>query len=83
LVGWRLLGVVSLSSEERGTTAGDAGGLAFLFPFEERRDIRVAGSDWRKFRCKGMEREGELIPILNANTQLIYWEPDIKSINLV
>jgi len=45
LVGWRSLRAVSLSSEERGAGAG---GLAFLFPFEERRDIRVAGRGWRK-----------------------------------
>jgi len=35
LVGWQLLGAVSLSSEERGAMAGDTDGLAFLFPFEE------------------------------------------------
>jgi len=45
LVGWRSLRAVSLSSEERGAGAG---GLAFLFPFEERRDIRVARRGWRK-----------------------------------
>ena len=48
LLGWRSLGAVSLSSEERGAGAG---GLAFLFPFEEERrerDIRVAGRSQRK-----------------------------------
>jgi hypothetical protein len=48
LVGWCSLGAVSLSSEERGAGAGGASGLAFLFPFEERRDIRVSGGGWRK-----------------------------------
>jgi hypothetical protein len=34
------------------------------------------------FRCKGMEREGELIPILDASIQFIYQKPDSKNINL-
>ena len=48
LVGWCSLRAVSLSLEERGARAGGAGGLAFLFPFEEQQDIRVAGRGWRK-----------------------------------
>jgi hypothetical protein len=40
LVVWRSLEAVSLSSEERGARAGE---MAFLFPFEERPDIGVAG----------------------------------------
>lgn len=40
LVGRRSLRAVSLSSEERGAVAR-TGERAFLFPFEERRDIRV------------------------------------------
>jgi hypothetical protein len=43
LVGWCSSRGVSLSSEER-----RAGEMAFLFPFEERRDIRVIGRGWRK-----------------------------------
>ena len=45
---WCSLGAVSLSLEERGAGAGEAGGLAFLFPFEEWRDIRVSRGGCRK-----------------------------------
>jgi len=49
LVRWRSSGAVSLSLEERAAGVGEAGELAFLFPLEERRDIRVvAGTGWRK-----------------------------------
>jgi len=34
------------------------------------------------FHCKGMKKEGELIPILNASTQFIYQKPHSKNINL-
>jgi hypothetical protein len=74
---------VLLSSEERAAGAGGPGEMAFLFPFEERQDIRVAGGGWRKLfvikECKGRE---ELIPILNASTEFIYQKPDSKNINL-
>ena len=46
LVGWCSLRAVSLSSEERGARAC---GLAFLFPFEDQRDITV-GRGWRKLK---------------------------------
>ena len=45
-----------------------AGEMAFLFPFEERQDIRAAEEAGGSFCHKGMEWEGELIPILNDST---------------
>ena len=50
LVGRRSLRAVSLSSEERGAMTDGTGERAFLFPFEERRDIRlgVGGRGSRK-----------------------------------
>ena len=57
LVGGCSLGAVSLSSEEREVGAG---GLAFLFPFEERRDIKGDRRDWRKLSSLRNEKRGEV-----------------------
>ena len=58
-----------------------AGEMAFLFPFEERRDIRAAEEAGGSFCCKGMEWEGELISILDDSAQFIYQKPHNKNIN--
>ena len=46
LIGWLSSTMASPSSEEK--EIDGAGGLAFLFPFEGRRDIRTVESEWRK-----------------------------------